>query len=570
MHNGRDCRKFRITDYILAVLLVFAFFVLIYAAALPHEDTRFDNEEALIFTDGWQYVSASGEKYTVSLPCTLPNNINGGIRVSHVLPENSGAFSFNCIAFYNAFSECRVYYNGRLICTAGEKKKGARYIDSTADSYWSIVRLPSDAAGGTVMLDMTSKYPQYRCLGRVILGTKASILFLLARTFMWQQVIAFIVFVSGIVMLGGFIYDRHGRTDDYSALFLGMFQVWVGVWEYSESYLFQFLTGSAVFINALSFISVRITAAMLLAYVSEKIRGHWKIWNMCLICAFAAETVVDTVLQLLHIADYIRTMPALHLLLIISAVTIIFEIFYNFIVYRDKSTGSVGLVVSTGMIAVLTVAAVYDVYFGDRKYISQLIGLGILIFIIINTAQEIRNMAAEKKLAVIARHYKVLSETDHMTGCANRVAMDEFINVFEAYPQAMKNKVTIIAADVDHLKLINDRYGHMEGDNAICLTAELLRKHFSEYGISCRVGGDEFVCLLKNMAEQDVRRNVAEIDSEAAGMENSIGYRYSVSVGYAVYNAEQDRNLHDTIARADEWMYKIKREHENDEPSTQT
>ncbi len=557
MSDLREGKPFWLAEILVMILTVSAVIVLIYTTCIPHADTRFNNEMVLKFTDGWDYVSPSGEKRTVDLPCDLQENITDGIRISHILPQGNGRDYYNCLAFYNAFTKSSVYYNGALIYTTPTQSCDGRYFDRTTDSYWSIVRLPSTPYGGTITMEITSPYSSYRNMARIMLGTKASILFRLREMFMWQIVIAVMISVFGVITISFFFSEKKPRIQDKSVIFLGLFQLWTGAWEYSESYLFQFTTGNAVFVNALSFISVRMAALSFMVFAAVKIRGHWKKWNMIVILALSAEALIDTILQVTHIADFHDTIQAMNLLVLITALTVITEISVNY--FRDKNRESRILFESIAILAAFAIAAIFEFCFDTRKYMSFIVGTGILIFIIMNAVNEIRTAVNDRKLAVIAEHYKVLSETDHMTGCANRLAMDEFMKVYEVYPQALKSRVATIIADVDHLKAVNDRFGHLKGDEAICETAELLKQHFAAYGICCRVGGDEFVCLLKNMSEKEIIKCIDEIDAEAVRFSQSREYRYSVSTGYAVYNAKHDRSFQDTLSRADAWMYRIKK-----------
>lgn len=83
--------------------------------------------------------------------------------------------------------------------------------------------------------------------------------------------------------------------------------------------------------------------------------------------------------------------------------------------------------------------------------------------------------------------------TDCLTGLYNRVYL-EFL-----HKRACNKKncwISGIMIDLNGFKQINDNYGHSEGDLALCIFADLLRKSFSEYGVVTRYAGDEFVLPL--------------------------------------------------------------------------
>ena len=64
----------------------------------------------------------------------------------------------------------------------------------------------------------------------------------------------------------------------------------------------------------------------------------------------------------------------------------------------------------------------------------------------------------------------------------------------------------VLRIDLNGFKQINDNYGHAEGDLALCIVADLLRKSFSEYGVVTRYAGDEFVIMLNTTDDQLIQK----------------------------------------------------------------
>lgn len=122
---------------------------------------------------------------------------------------------------------------------------------------------------------------------------------------------------------------------------------------------------------------------------------------------------------------------------------------------------------------------------------------------------------------------------DHLTGLHNRVYL-EFLQ-----KQANKRKnswVSGIMVDLNGFKEINDNYGHAEGDAALIITADVLRKSFSEYGVVTRYAGDEFVVMLNTTDEHLVKELIerAKKNFEEASKTSGKPYRLSASMGYAI------------------------------------
>ncbi len=155
---------------------------------------------------------------------------------------------------------------------------------------------------------------------------------------------------------------------------------------------------------------------------------------------------------------------------------------------------------------------------------------------------------------------------DHLTGLYNRVYL-EFLQ-----KQAYKKKnvwVAGIMIDLNGFKQINDNYGHAEGDDALIIAAELLRKSFGEYGVVTRYAGDEFVVMLNTIDEQLVRSLIgrAKENFEKENEANRKPYRLSASMGYAIADLRV-KTMDDFMNRMDHFMYEDKLAYYEEHPKS--
>ena len=146
--------------------------------------------------------------------------------------------------------------------------------------------------------------------------------------------------------------------------------------------------------------------------------------------------------------------------------------------------------------------------------------------------------------------------TDCLTGLYNRVDL-EFL-----HKRACNKKdcwVSGIMIDLNGFKQINDNYGHAEGDLALCIVADLLRKSFSEYGVVTRYAGDEFVIMLNTTDDQLIRKIIksAKKNFVTENDKNDKPYQLSASMGYAITNLSNE-TIDDFMNRIDEQMYQDK------------
>ena len=194
-----------------------------------------------------------------------------------------------------------------------------------------------------------------------------------------------------------------------------------------------------------------------------------------------------------------------------------------------------------------------------------------LVADLLNQAQMMQKVAVEfsekltthrtEVMGVVERLERAQTEPlrDPLTGLNNRHGFQRAADVFTT-PNL--NGVTLLAADVDHFKKINDTHGHVIGDKVLLKIAEILRTHLKAEDVASRLGGDEFAVLLPGMSLSEA----AELAEQIRGcvsrtlISRSDGAEYagqvSLSIGLAV--GEANDTLETLRHRADAAMYKAK------------
>jgi diguanylate cyclase (GGDEF)-like protein len=150
-----------------------------------------------------------------------------------------------------------------------------------------------------------------------------------------------------------------------------------------------------------------------------------------------------------------------------------------------------------------------------------------------------------------------LARTDYLTGLANRrvlyQALEHEIERFKRYD----HPVSLLLADIDHFKALNDTLGHQAGDQALAAVAEVLRANARKVDVAARFGGEEFAIVLGDtpgeravMAAERLRTLIAELEVVGA-------HRLTVSIGVAsVPPAEADVDA--LVAAVDAALYEAK------------
>ncbi len=153
---------------------------------------------------------------------------------------------------------------------------------------------------------------------------------------------------------------------------------------------------------------------------------------------------------------------------------------------------------------------------------------------------------AEEKVEYLSFH-------DTLTGLYNRAFFEEELRRLDAPRQL---PLTIVMGDLNGLKVINDAYGHAEGDIFLKSIADVLKASFREEDIVSRWGGDEFIIILPRATSLDARSIIKRVQLKCS-KKSSKKMPLSVSLGVSTKKNPKE-NIEDIIKQAESMMYKNK------------
>ncbi len=153
--------------------------------------------------------------------------------------------------------------------------------------------------------------------------------------------------------------------------------------------------------------------------------------------------------------------------------------------------------------------------------------------------------------------YQDASNTDSLTGLKNKNSYTVDLHNIEMGDMKRYGVITI---DLNGLKEVNDTRGHQAGDLYIQRSAQILRDALDGTGcIVYRIGGDEFSVFVKDASLEDIKALASRIQEKTDEHREKTGSTLTMSIGYAKFDPEEDRNFAKTIERSDNMMYENKR-----------
>lgn len=342
------------------------------------------------------------------------------------------------------------------------------------------------------------------------------------------------LFLGIFTLIYGSYLHRHIRRYDWgeAGILLGLFVFLSGIWVLTDSRIldvFATSCGGVIndnvihFFSFMSFMLLPIVFISFLKVLTFEIRGMTVI-EALLLLNFA----VFVVLIFLQVSKsiYFFSLMTHHLLMFILMILVSIRHVRNFFCPTDLEKQHI----ARGVLLFMTfsVVALLFFLFVSRRVYAILYGIGFAILIVYMIKILAYRMMVAYQEIIKLNMYKSMSYTDVLTGVKNR-------NAFIAARKNLRidERVCLVMADVNGLKQINDRYGHLVGDEIICRAARALQTAFSSIGVCYRIGGDEFAVICENTNEKAVKAALAKMELEIERENEAAPTQIQLACGYA-------------------------------------
>lgn len=175
-------------------------------------------------------------------------------------------------------------------------------------------------------------------------------------------------------------------------------------------------------------------------------------------------------------------------------------------------------------------------------------------------SQNLERVKQNIRMEELNRKLTEISVTDSLTGLKNRTGYDTLAFPYLRRCQQEGKLGSMIFADINRMKLINDKYGHLQGDYAICTVADAIKLTMPEGWIAVRYGGDEFImvgeCQSVEQAEQ-IKKQLY-LNLEKLKEDRKLSFPLTASFGAVVMDPKENYSLEEYLRKADEAMYAMK------------
>ena len=541
-------KKLYLKNIIICTILLIAMAVIgWYAIASEPYSVGFNNETAYTL-DSEVTITYANETVTSALPVALDSEKGGTLVIEKQLTADD--LKGNSMAFYVRQSWVKVYFDGEL--HFADNSDRVTPVELTPGSYWRMFRLPENAVGKTIRIEIEPFVSRYAGEAPVIYtGNKAAFLYMILEQGMLAIALCvpFLLLSIVLIVAGLFAAEKLIRT---RLCMLGLFALTTSLWTLLEARITQLFYSDIDIASIILFSCYYSIPFFAAAYIDtyESFAKN-KIMRGLMYLSGAAFIVIQ-LLQICGVIYYIDAVFVGHILIgLIIGGTLI-----NYIIRKKRKVAIADGVIYRAMI-LLGVFCFVDII---RYYISpqlktvEFSKAGFLVFFFYLGYSVFKQMNESAKREAQNEIYKELAFLDTMTKLQNRTAFELKLNMLKNGTDS--EPVIIIVADMNNLKTINDTFGHKSGDEAITALANAVGGIFKD--CSCyRIGGDEFCMISEGIGTEEIDKRIQLLDSQLIDASRGKDYTVSASVGYSVLT---DGDVDACFKNADENMYRIKTE----------
>lgn len=549
--------------HILPILISLVLAVII--TVLIDKSLTYDpSYEVAVLEDGWT-VSINGVTHNDVSLFEFYKILDGrklsrgdDITLSITLPD-IGDVPFPAILFKSRYTTLECYVDGKDIYDFGQDMYDKRQF---IGKMFHFISLPSKFAGKEFSIKMkVSENNAFTSLDSLRLGSQPDLENYFMDTHLMVIATGMFLVVFGIVFLCITLFFVAEFPVIRSFLCGSLFSINLGVWVmcyYSVLSPFFYTP----FETQLEYFTLYLIVPFcyLITYFIQKIERK-KLY----IAAALLTSTVTIVQYILHYGFNIHlraTLPMYHTVGVLGFILMLYYLVRNI---RRKDLTASEIIQMAGIVAFATAGIAHLViYILDTLHVPTSMRIGILIidcgcllFVMCQLANYMiyitQSFAQRKEYESLAR----LAYADGLTNLPNRARTDKYL---EDLNRSNKD-YCIVSVDLNGLKTVNDKYGHLSGDKYIKDFSKVLTTTFDGIGFLSRIGGDEFLVIIEDSANVDIDALLGRLTS-ALNVMNALYTEYtrSVATGYAYRHEFTDEaTSHEVYLLADQRMYEVKK-----------
>ncbi|MCM1155571.1 MAG: GGDEF domain-containing protein [Roseburia sp.] len=239
------------------------------------------------------------------------------------------------------------------------------------------------------------------------------------------------------------------------------------------------------------------------------------------------------------------------------------DIFHNRFMREEERYNLVVLpLFSSEMLYGILLCDLTEGIFVNGEFLVSQIGSAAKMIALLRTNEEIQQQLEDSLVTLHTNNIVLdsLAKSDGLTGLFNRRGFYDAAEKMIEERKAQGEAVFVVYVDMNNLKIINDRYGHEEGDFSLKLIGDILVKSVEDKGVAGRIGGDEFACVIRYQGEDENKMLQGFYQKfDRYNLQSDKEYNVTVSAGAYLLEAGDTLTLAEALTQADEKLYEVKK-----------
>jgi diguanylate cyclase (GGDEF)-like protein len=543
-------KRINISSIINITLLVFYIFTILFFTLTDDSSGMGLNRNNIeTFNDDWTISYNNKIEKTTILPINY--HLKPGSTYSIERTINRKDFIYPILRIRSSMMDVHAYIDNQLIHSFDATTNDTDFHEPYPAS-WQLIEIPiADSIGKTLKITFSSPTTQFSGLiNSIMIGKgEAIILDLIQHNFIILIISIFLILLSIFALVTVFWTNKLGITKHI--IYLAFFGIASGFWIISESTILQLLIPNRFLISSTSYIINLLLPLIIALFFRDVVLEGFKKLITIIAKSIMCLSVCEIILQLTGTVSLITSTLFSIIMIIILSVILIYCLI-NEGYKKDNPRARhylfifLALFIFASIIMGLFISGVYQ---NLGKYLTFGV-FGFYILLMSDAIKSIHDLMETKNKAFF---YKQLAYEDYLTKGWNRTAFEQDIE--KLTNQGISFRLVLL--DLNHLKQINDTYGHVEGDYTIIESYNSIKEPIKDKGKSYRISGDEFACIIYDTSNEIFEKYKNQVNLTLKEKAKNKPYEPVLAFGTKIYY--ECENFTDFYKKVDIEMYKHKK-----------
>ena len=570
--------KFRVNNNLIAVGFLLLILVGIFSFIKVIDSSYHFRSPLLTMDDGWT-VSYNGRVLAedqnlndIEIPVI---NKNDSLVLTRMLP--SIPYSRSCLYFFSMHSIVDVnvfHYNDRSSKVENWQvyTYGRELYSQTSEVPNRYNHVPLDSTYSEEKIIITfigTREASFSSLSPLVIGTSVDILsyHLLNNTINLFAGVFLLVLGFILIIISPYMFLYHNKES--RLFFSGLTSLLFGTYIVSRFSFIDMLINNPQansFCEYSSFICMPIA---ILGYFISIFRGKLKRFLKLLVIFDILLFAGMMILHLSTIKRFSLMTPFIQGYIVSEIIMVLIILVINRKHFRNSHNRNLSsdMFFLIGVVTFIVFSSVDIVFYNIHKYSSNRgysaaygngFTFGAVIFVSCLLISYMFYSIYSSRISSMQERLSDFAYTDPLTGLSNRARCEQVMNVISQE----RSIYVIISIDLNKLKMVNDTYGHHEGDRLLTGFATILTDCFWDANLIGRMGGDEFVVIMLGEHASSCTKRIHEFHALMSDWNRKEQiFQYSASYGYAYSYEVPNGSSNEVYMLADSRMYEMKKEH---------